>query len=59
MTKTVLHSGKGLEAEVSCVVRGQPRPRVVWYREGKVVDLAGKSHQALIILFDHFHLRQI
>ena len=28
---------------MSCVVRGQPRPRVVWYKEGKVIDLTDIS----------------
>ena len=41
MEKNSLQSGKGSEAEITCVVTGEPRPRVIWYKEGEVIKLTG------------------
>jgi len=40
--KSTLQSGKGFEAEITCVVNGEPRPRVIWYKGGEVITLTGR-----------------
>ena len=32
MEQHSLETGQGRQVEVSCLVRGEPKPRVVWYR---------------------------
>ena len=34
MEQHSLETGQGKQLEVSCLVRGEPRPRVLWYRSG-------------------------
>jgi len=46
INKNIYQSGRGLEAEVSCEVKGQPRPRVVWYKEGQVIKITGRIEAA-------------
>jgi len=40
--KNSLQSGKGSEAELTCLVTGEPRPRVIWYKEGGVIKLTDR-----------------
>ena len=35
LEKHTLQSGRGFETEITCVVTGEPRPRVMWYKDGQ------------------------
>ena len=39
LEKNVLQTGRGFETELTCVVTGEPRPRVMWYRDGQVLNI--------------------
>lgn len=37
LEKHTLQSGRGFETEITCVVTGEPRPRVMWYKDGQAI----------------------
>ena len=43
LEKNVLQSGRGFETELTCVVTGEPRPRVMWYKDGQVLNITRHS----------------
>ena len=41
--KHTLQSGRGFETELTCVVAGEPRPRVMWYKDGNILNITSSS----------------
>ncbi len=56
LKKQTLQTGRGLVAELTCLINGEPQPRVTWYKGNEVVrlddrisaDSAGNRHILLI-----------
>ncbi|XP_023324662.1 protein amalgam isoform X2 [Eurytemora carolleeae] len=42
LSKNVLQSGKGLVLEISCSVKGDPKPKVNWYKNGETILESGR-----------------
>ena len=43
LEKNTLQSGRGFETEVTCVVTGEPQPRVIWYKDGQILNITSHS----------------
>jgi len=41
--KHTLQSGRGFETELTCVVAGEPKPRVMWYKDGSILNITSSS----------------
>ena len=56
LTKQTLQTGRGLVGELTCLINGEPEPRVTWYKGNEVVTLddrirtqnAGNRHILII-----------
>lgn len=49
--KNVVHTGAGYEAQLTCVVHGEPTPHVVWYKETTQLGTTEQHSQQVVILF--------
>ena len=40
-----IHSGEGYQAEIACIISGEPRPQVEWYRGNQKLNVKGSLGQ--------------
>ncbi|CAG0885381.1 unnamed protein product [Cyprideis torosa] len=40
-----IHSGEGYQAEIACIISGEPKPDVEWYRDNKRLDVSSSGGQ--------------
>ena len=45
LEKHTLQSGKGFETELTCVVTGEPQPKVLWYKDGQILNITRNSRK--------------
>ena len=43
LEKNTLQTGRGFETEITCVVTGEPQPRVMWYKDGQILNITSHS----------------
>ena len=43
--KHTLQTGKGFETELTCVVTGEPQPKVLWYKDGQILNFTRHSRK--------------
>ena len=42
MDSSFSKGGEGVSAELKCLIKGEPTPGVVWYKDGQLVQLSGE-----------------
>jgi hypothetical protein len=56
--KESVNSGKGYDAELSCIVHAEPKATVVWYKDGQPLRLSENKHES-VQKMNHFWMLHI